>query len=242
MPFPAKADPIKFCKACGAELKRKRFASGRLEDRNVFLRREHCSQSCANTRSEVTKGTHHWRARKHCASSCTDCGTAEDLHVHHLDRDHSNNDPSNLVTLCSSCHLKRHWREDLDKRLAANPASIIIAKCEVCGADFHPSARTVRSCSPACKSELLSRRAVEHFADPANRFRRSSSLNTSGHRGVSWHKGKGTWRAHAKLNGRFVHLGYFAFLGEAVTARAEFDARYLVSTEAARGTESPRPT
>lgn len=33
--------------------------------------------------------------------------------------------------------------------------------------------------------------------------------NTSGFKGVSWHKGTGSWRAYIKVSGRFVSLGYF---------------------------------
>jgi hypothetical protein len=39
--------------------------------------------------------------------------------VHHIDRNPANNDPVNLLTLCSTCHLKLHWREDREKRMAA---------------------------------------------------------------------------------------------------------------------------
>lgn len=35
------------------------------------------------------------------------------------------------------------------------------------------------------------------------------STNTSGYPGVSWHRGKGRWRAAIRLNGRKIHLGYF---------------------------------
>ena len=30
------------------------------------------------------------------------------LHVHHLDHDHTNNDPENLQTLCANCHALIH--------------------------------------------------------------------------------------------------------------------------------------
>lgn len=44
---------------------------------------------------------------------CYKCGaTWEDgaqLDVHHKDTDNSNNDPSNLVCLCSDCHDSLHW-------------------------------------------------------------------------------------------------------------------------------------
>ena len=113
-----KPDPVKHCIACGIPLERKRI-NGRLEDRGVFLRRKACSQTCANTRKEVTKDAMHWRARQHRADSCQECGTTVALHVHHIDRTPANNDPSNLTTLCASCHLKLHWREDRDARMTA---------------------------------------------------------------------------------------------------------------------------
>ena len=39
---------------------------------------------------------------------CSVCGSAGDLHVHHLDLDPTNDDPSNLVTLCGICHARVH--------------------------------------------------------------------------------------------------------------------------------------
>jgi 5-methylcytosine-specific restriction endonuclease McrA len=92
-------------------MKRKRF-NGRLEDRSRFLSRATCSQACGNTKSEVKSQTLHWRARRHRAEMCKECGATAGLHVHHLDRNPANNEPTNLVTLCGSCHLKLHWRED----------------------------------------------------------------------------------------------------------------------------------
>lgn len=118
MPVPPKPDPVKHCETCGNFMARKRF-NGRLEDRGVFLRRRHCSLSCANTRKDVVKDTLHWRARRQRAEACTDCGTTERLHVHHKDRNPANNTSNNLVTLCASCHLKLHWREDRVQRMAA---------------------------------------------------------------------------------------------------------------------------
>lgn len=114
-----KVDPEKNCQICGTPLTRKRFASGRLEDRNVFLKRTHCSQACANSRVIVQADSHRWRARQvKWRDRCEDCGTGEKLHVHHKDRNPANNHPDNLAILCSSCHLKLHWREDREYRVA----------------------------------------------------------------------------------------------------------------------------
>lgn len=46
--------------------------------------------------------------RRQRGHACADCGTGDDLLVHHEDRDRQNNDLSNLVTLCRGCHTKRH--------------------------------------------------------------------------------------------------------------------------------------
>lgn len=42
---------------------------------------------------------------------CARCGYDEiksSLHVHHIDRDRDNNNPSNLVLLCANCHMGLH--------------------------------------------------------------------------------------------------------------------------------------
>lgn len=39
---------------------------------------------------------------------CTVCGGEQDLHIHHLDRDPTNDDPANLTTLCGICHARVH--------------------------------------------------------------------------------------------------------------------------------------
>lgn len=45
-------------------------------------------------------------------NSCQDCGSENNLHIHHQDRDKNNNNPFNLKTLCASCHRKTHHREE----------------------------------------------------------------------------------------------------------------------------------
>lgn len=48
------------------------------------------------------------RYQKYIKSSCEICGATKDLEVHHKDKNHSNNNPNNLMTVCSSCHQRVH--------------------------------------------------------------------------------------------------------------------------------------
>lgn len=41
-------------------------------------------------------------------SRCAVCGAHGHLHVHHIDRDPTNDVPDNLITLCETCHARAH--------------------------------------------------------------------------------------------------------------------------------------
>jgi hypothetical protein len=41
--------------------------------------------------------------------TCERCGATARLHVHHKDKDITNNDPANLETLCVLCHNRHHF-------------------------------------------------------------------------------------------------------------------------------------
>lgn len=51
------------------------------------------------------------------AGKCFDCENIIEIknkrkyHIHHIDKDISNNNITNLVILCVSCHSKRHWTD-----------------------------------------------------------------------------------------------------------------------------------
>jgi 5-methylcytosine-specific restriction endonuclease McrA len=47
---------------------------------------------------------------RQCHHKCEDCGFTEDLLVHHIDQDRSNNEFSNFKVLCTSCHAIVHKR------------------------------------------------------------------------------------------------------------------------------------
>lgn len=101
-------EPSKVCAVCGVVLERQRFGK-RLEDYGVFLRRRHCSLSCANTREQVTLAGYRKRAVKFRKKHCETCGTTVGVHAHHKNEDVTDNRPENIATHCGSCHLKWHW-------------------------------------------------------------------------------------------------------------------------------------
>jgi len=59
-------------------------------------------------------------------------------------------------------------------------------------------------------------RLATHSQNNANR--RLMATSTSGHKGVSWIKRKGKWRAGIQKDGRAIHLGYFEDLDDAARA------------------------
>jgi len=109
--YEVKPTPEKFCRHCGVALGRKRM-NGRLEDRGVFLRRQFCDQTCmakAMEKETCTSVSHsRMKANRTMKPSCEACNATGKLHVHHKDENPLNNDPSNLKTLCVSCHRRSH--------------------------------------------------------------------------------------------------------------------------------------
>ena len=114
----AKKTESKICLKCGKEFHRRRFGS-RLEDFTRWNQRKYCSKQCNYIRENISnKSSFHRLARTFLKSSCSICGSMENLDTHHKDRNYKNNDPSNLETLCHSCHMKLHWqRGDLRSQL-----------------------------------------------------------------------------------------------------------------------------
>lgn len=58
---------------------------------------------------------------------------------------------------------------------------------------------------------------------------------SSAHRGVSWDKRKGSWRAQVTLRGVNHWLGNFEDEGEAARAASEFRAKHMPDTNERRG-------
>jgi hypothetical protein len=100
---------------------RRRLPGGRWTSPDVFRKQRFCSIRCgAIHQGPVSRRMHYLRAQPYRKSFCEDCGVKDDdaiLHVHHLDSDYTNDDPSNYRTVCAerrdgqpSCHDKRHGR------------------------------------------------------------------------------------------------------------------------------------
>ena len=70
------------------------------------------------------------------------------------------------------------------------------------------------------------------------RYRRNHRNNTSGFRGVSFHRAGDKWQAQIRVDGRLTHIGYFATAEDA--ARAYDDAARKHYGEFAR-LNFPRP-
>lgn len=126
MPMPRKPDPVKHCEHCGALMERKRFKSGVLESLLHFDRRKFCDQTCMgmafDARPSKTQewSTTHYHARRAVPKGpCQKCGAPNARDVHHIDQDHTNNKPMNLMRICRSCHNKEHRQKQ---------------SCVICGA------------------------------------------------------------------------------------------------------------
>ena len=74
------------------------------------------------------------RTIKEIAGSCLVCGSFANLEVHHVDSNRFNNNPSNWIVLCKSCHLREHGisRSATLIRLAKMKQQIV-AWCPECG-------------------------------------------------------------------------------------------------------------
>lgn len=101
------------CAYCGKELTQKRFRNGEMEAPSMLAKRKFCDRHCmaAYMTKEICKTASHSRekASRQKKSSCEVCGAKPNrLHVHHVNGNPLDNSPSNLKTLCPSCHRRCH--------------------------------------------------------------------------------------------------------------------------------------
>lgn len=128
---PRLSGPIKYCRNCDKRLVRRRFSNGQPEDRTAFRKRKYCDRACmaAGYTGQIkvlnAKNSRKQAARKR-KSGCEQCGSRQNLHVHHADENPLNNTPSNLVTLCASCHQRWHRHHGKETSKRAGP-------CRICG-------------------------------------------------------------------------------------------------------------
>ncbi|MDD1706136.1 MAG: HNH endonuclease [Methanoregulaceae archaeon] len=79
-------------------------------------RREHevfCIRYRRIIRARAKYGLPRWRGIRaeilaRDGFSCRICGSKERLQVHHIDQDFTCDDPSNLMSLCETCHARIH--------------------------------------------------------------------------------------------------------------------------------------
>jgi hypothetical protein len=57
--------------------------------------------------------------------------------------------------------------------------------------------------------------------------KRITSKNKSGFVGVAWRERDKMWRAHIGFNGKYIHLGHFKNIEDAVCARKEAEVKYF---------------
>jgi hypothetical protein len=100
---------MKRCAYCGKELRRELQLPS-------MAHRKFCDRACMRkgftgrrTATSVSWTMGHYYARQLVPEGpCTQCGKERGSDVHHVDGDHTNNEPSNLRRLCRSCHIKAH--------------------------------------------------------------------------------------------------------------------------------------
>lgn len=107
----AKPTPERKCKACGNLIPRL-VKNGRIQELAHYLKKVYCNRACMaqGMQKEICRSLSHShsKAARTVKPACEACGKKGRLHVHHIDEDPTNNTPSNLKTLCSSCHRRSH--------------------------------------------------------------------------------------------------------------------------------------
>ena len=90
---------------------------------------------------------------------CQDCGSHNNLEVHHRDRNHFNNSDDNLILLCKPCHAQEHLNNGQPEiaRLILSPRKYRrrpSRNCPICGEEFIPRDNRIRCCSRECAAKL----------------------------------------------------------------------------------------
>lgn len=109
---------IKNCLVCG---KRIELSPSQLKQ---LGRGKYCSRICLGIglmkkRGWVGKNHPAWKGgvsvdfyQQYRDGKCSLCESKKNLEIHHIDGDRNNAEPSNLTTVCTSCHKKIHHAGD----------------------------------------------------------------------------------------------------------------------------------
>lgn len=73
-------------------------------------------------------------------------------------------------------------------------------------------------------NRIINLREADYISNGRNQ--RKYSSNTSGYSGVTWNKKLSKWRAQIKVSGKFIYLGYFEHIDEAIAARKAAEVKY----------------
>ena len=104
---------VKACQCCGSEF----IFEGRIKTKS-FENARFCSRSCANNRQSwwnENAVNHRTIAFQNWKQECAICGFDKIVAVHHIDENHDNNDPHNLIPLCPNHHEMVHskWKSEM---------------------------------------------------------------------------------------------------------------------------------
>lgn len=159
--------------------------------------RKFCSLSCKyRWFSENRRGANHpqWKPTKNLRHTnkhtlrkrilardqyCQECADTSHLQVHHKDGNHKNNDETNLVLLCKTCHAAYHVRRGenhlvhliLSNRSYHQPEQ---RPCAFCGIVFQPPYKRRMCCSLTCARALSSKRRKGQIAWNTGKHKQAS--------------------------------------------------------------------
>ena len=80
-------------------------------------------------------------------------------------------------------------------------------------------------------NRIANLRDVSHKQNNQNKSKPSN--NTSGHPGVVWHKRISKWQVKIKHNYKYIHLGYYTNIEDAIAARKAAEKIYWADTQVA---------
>ena len=110
---------------------------------------------------------------------------------------------------------------DCGQRVRVKAASLLQGVSRSCGC-LHRDTAAQQAATGIWEGNLRDGTNIKNIASDA-----IYSSNTSGHRGVSWHKGQGKWVARITFKGVTYGLGYFSDITDAVKARKVAEERYF---------------